>query len=97
MSNTMQWLARLIIYEKIYTCFSSAPHSIRSHQHHPYFRDHSELKLQNLQIVDQKSGTKFFHPFMQSVCMFIGETLVGLVYLVQWLKSRHQSHEIDSK
>ena len=45
-----------------------------------------ELKLQNLQIVDPQSGAKFFHPFMQSICMFTGETLVGLLYLFQWVK-----------
>jgi hypothetical protein len=29
-----------------------------------------ELKLQNIQVIDGKG--KFFHPFMQTILMFIG-------------------------
>lgn len=44
--------------------------------------------MQNIQVVDHDKGSKFFHPFMQAVCMFLGEILVGLVYLIQWRKAK---------
>lgn len=31
-----------------------------------------ELKLQNVQVVNQETGEKFFHPFMQTVLFFFG-------------------------
>ena len=42
------------------------------------------LKLQNIQVIEGKG--KFFHPFMQTILMFVGETLIGFVYLFEWFK-----------
>lgn len=86
-----QWLSacrnRLIIYhEAVCTHISTSSCCLWSYQHHTYSPLHLELKLQNLQIVDLTTKAKFFHPFMQALCMFIGEALVGLVILVQLLR-----------
>jgi hypothetical protein len=91
----------LIIYDQIYTRARASAGSFRGHQHHRYSHKHTELKLQNIQIIDPVTGAKFFHPFLQSVCMFVGETLVGLLYLVQWLKARRsgdlEKYGVDQK
>lgn len=46
------------------------------------FLQYLVLKLQNIQIINEVTKAKFVHPFMQTICMFMGETMVGLVYLL---------------
>jgi hypothetical protein len=81
---------RYIYYGKVYVGSGAPIGALRGHQHYKYPQVYSVLKLQNLQIVNPVTESKFFHPFMQSLCMFVGETLVGLLYLGQWLKNRNK-------
>jgi hypothetical protein len=83
-------IAIIIIDEAVcaHTSASSCP--LRCHQHHTYCSTQLELKLQNLQVVDITTKAKFFHPFMQALCMFIGEALVGIVLLFQYLRNRNK-------
>jgi hypothetical protein len=45
------------------------------------------LKFQNIQEFKEGEDKKFFHPFIQTMCMFIGEMLCGIMYLVVRNKS----------
>jgi predicted nucleic-acid-binding protein len=39
-------------------------------------------------VIENKG--KFFHPFMQTILMFVGETLIGFVYLFERSKKGKQ-------
>lgn len=80
----------IIIYEAVCAHPSASSRALRSHKHHTYCSPQLELKLQNLQVVDAATKAKFFHPFMQALCMFVGEALVGIVLLFQYLRNRNK-------
>jgi len=80
----------IIIDEEVCDHTSASSRTFRSHQHYTYRSFQLELKLQNLQVVDIATKAKFFHPFMQALCMFIGEALVGIVLLFRYLPNRNK-------
>lgn len=45
------------------------------------------LKLQNAQTTQ---GRSFFHPLIQTICMFLGETLVGIAYWVSTTRRKRK-------
>lgn len=47
--------------------------------------------------MDAETGEKFYHPFMQTILLFIGEMMVGIVYFVQRaVKKYRQKLEAES-
>lgn len=47
-----------------------------------YICNYVVLKFQNIQEFPEDENKKFFHPFIQTLCMFVGEMLCGIMYLV---------------
>ena len=45
--------------------------------------------------MDPETNAKFFHPFMQSICMFIGEVLAGVVYFFEWRQKKRQQLKVE--
>lgn len=46
-------------------------------------------------MVDRLTGEKFFHPLIQTILLFVGESCVGLIYLYH-LK-REEKNKLESE